>query len=139
MKRNLRLTYALAASMLLGAATASAQSTRRAELEVPFAFEVAGQTMPAGAYSLQSGDYMKLQNVNTWKTVATVWLQSSRADDGKARLTFVKMGNRHFLRSAEFPGRIGRWKITEPGIAMQASAAGDDKKAVEIVTLLARR
>jgi hypothetical protein len=81
---------------------------------VPFAFEVDGQTLPAGTYRIQTADFnepnvVEIRNTDghgpdeLFLTVAT--RESTRLQ--RSELVFDKVGNQRFLRSILIPGERG--------------------------------
>ena len=67
---------------------------------MPFEFVVAGQTLPAGDYTVISDpatSTMKLINQGTNQVVAIFTSEDRRSNNAGSRLIFVKEGKRHVL------------------------------------------
>jgi hypothetical protein len=98
MKRNLISTSSLVAlSLLLTAAGAFAQTREKAS--VPFAFEVWGEHLPAGTYSVEKqmdSAFITIENLNTGHSIMT--LATPGLSGHKSRkLVFDHVGGQYFL------------------------------------------
>jgi hypothetical protein len=114
---------ALAAGAL---ATLPAVAETSATLNVPFSFTVNGQSLPAGAYSVQrdsSGDFLRFQGKDA--TQNFVWLANPGATRGdRVVLKFEGQGQTHVLQSVEFgplvTNRLDKKKRSTEDLSPQA-------------------
>jgi hypothetical protein len=105
----MRFKSVLAAIVLTAGAlvthTASAEST----LTVPFSFTVAGQSMPAGVYSVSTDSVhslVTLKSMNASKTFSAVLVPGDPApSDTHVALKFDQSGNGHTLKSIQYGAR----------------------------------
>jgi hypothetical protein len=117
MKRNLIGTLSLVAlSSLLNVTGAAAQAV--AKCDVPFAFTVAKQQMPAGSYSIVTNNEatMQIQNNDTGATVLSL-VRSELPSDRAPRLVFHYVGNQYFL--SQVWGREGSAGMTIPASSLE--------------------
>ncbi len=101
MKRQILVALAVAAfALVTGAGIATAQEQW---LNVPFAFTVAGQTMPAGRYSVEvtESQVVILRQANTAASIVlpavTRLAVSGASPEDDPRLVFDKVGNMYYL------------------------------------------
>ena len=117
MKRNLIGTLSLVAlSLLLNVTGAAAQAV--AKCDVPFAFTVAKQQMPAGSYSIvtNSAATIQIQNNDTGATVLSL-VRSELPSDRTPRLVFHYVGNQYFL--SQVWGWEGSAGMTVPASSLE--------------------
>jgi hypothetical protein len=85
--------------------TASAEST----LTVPFSFTVAGQSMPAGVYSVSTDSIhslVTLKSMKASKTFSAVLVPGDPSpNDTHVALKFDQSGNGHALKSIQYGAR----------------------------------
>jgi hypothetical protein len=101
---HLLFSLPLAAGLLASAIPASAQTIL--DVNVPFAFSVGNQHLPAGHYRVQSqSDYfLSIRNVETASTtVVTVRSEGGRHLQGNSRLVFKREGNQNYLTQVWAP------------------------------------
>ena len=117
MKRNLIGTLSLVAlSLLLNVTGAAAQSVVKGN--VPFAFTVAQQQMPAGSYSILSNSAASIQIRNNDTGAAVLSLvRSELPGDRSPRLVFHYVGNRYFL--SQVWGSEGSKGMTVPASPLE--------------------
>jgi hypothetical protein len=91
-------------SLLVAVAAVSvmAQVRARVTAQIPFAFSVANQTMPAGEYSIQSqaaANQSVLIRSNDSKAAVFALTQGKQGkrDSDKTKLVFRRYGNQYFL------------------------------------------
>jgi hypothetical protein len=103
--RNIAMTIGLAA--VLGSATLFAQTASKAN--IPFDFQMTGQTMPAGQYivTLANRQMLVFQNVATGRSNVTLVHGSKSGARVEPILTFRHSGERYKLDSAWFAGVEG--------------------------------
>jgi hypothetical protein len=105
----MRFKSVLAAIVLTAGAlvthTASAEST----LTVPFSFTVAGQSMPAGVYSVSTDSVhslVTLKSMKVSKTFSAVLVPGDPSpSDTHVALKFDQSGNGHTLKSIQYGAR----------------------------------
>jgi hypothetical protein len=89
----------------LGTHTAMAETT----LKVPFSFTVAGQSMPAGVYSVSKDSLhgmVILKSMDASKTFSAVLVPGDPApNDTHVALKFDQSGNGHTLKSIQYGAR----------------------------------
>jgi hypothetical protein len=98
MKRNSIATSSLVVlSLLLTAAGAYAQSAGRAN--VPFAFKVGAEQVPAGTYSVKRDFATNIVSIRNVKTSATVLVMGAgrSPSTGTEKLIFRYVGNQYIL------------------------------------------
>ena len=85
--------------------TAQAETT----LKVPFNFTVAGQSMPAGVYSVSKDtihDMVILKSMDASKTFSAVLVPGDASpNDTHVALKFDQSGNGHTLKSIQYCGK----------------------------------
>jgi hypothetical protein len=104
--RNIAITIGLTA--VLGSATLFAQNASKAN--IPFDFQMTGQTMPAGRYIVQlvpDRHMLVFQNVATGHSAMTLVQQTKSGTLEEAILTFRHNGEQYKLESAWFAGVEG--------------------------------
>jgi hypothetical protein len=90
----------------LAASTANAEN----KVNVPFSFQVAGKTLPAGNYNVthdSTGSFVTLRNVNA--TQSFTWLLTPGLPDGSAKKIALRFDDRdgsHVLQSIQFDSLI---------------------------------
>lgn len=130
--------FAVALMMALSAAPAQAQPVS-VRIDVPFAFEFAGNAMPAGAYILTDGPRagsMKLANVDGKAAPAyALGIAAAGAALEAPRVKFVRYGSSYYLRQVWANGSAGmQFGVTKSErVAMRAAAKADE------LTILAKR
>ena len=94
------LAPAIMAAAVLATIPAMAETTN---INVPFNFDVAGKTLPAGVYSVEhdsAGNFVKLQSQPTSQSF--VWSASPSAEKGNwVSLKFDRQGNTFTLNSVK--------------------------------------
>ena len=118
----------LAAALLFQPLANAGQIVNRAN--VPFAFVVSGETLPAGAYNIQrldrSPSILVMHNLNTNKLTAIMTsMETSSAQS--AGLIFDEVSGQHYLRAVRVPGAVFSWPRTK---AEQHSAEAETTAAV---------
>ena len=104
--RNIAMTIGLTA--VLGTASLFAQTDSKAN--IPFDFQITGQTLPAGQYLVklnQANRMIIFRNVATgrWTMAQAYPYKSGKMEQPK--LTFLHKGDRYTLESAWFAGVPG--------------------------------
>jgi len=102
--RNTFSKFILAPAIMAAAALATIPTiAEAATVNVPFDFTVAGQTLPAGAYSVQHDSYRNLVTLQSRKTSRSFsWIASpSGALNPSVTLKFDQQGNSHTLHSIQ--------------------------------------
>ena len=104
MRNVSRILAALA--LTLAAAAASGQNATVVQANVPFAFEAAGQAMPAGDYriSLNLVNGLVLITGPDRHSISFLSSYQGRLLEGSSYLRFVRDGNDSFLREVSFSG-----------------------------------
>ena len=90
---------------VLGTATLFAQTASKAN--IPFDFQITGQTMPAGQYSVKlanSSRMLTFRNVATGLTTVVLAQPSETGTMEEGKLIFLHSGERYMLQSAWFAG-----------------------------------
>ena len=94
----------VAAMFLFASAPADAADIR---CQVPFSFEVNGNTLPPGTYHLNTeGNFLRVRSATRTTVVLTLGRESRTATDPK--LVFHKYGDEYILREAWTGGGSGR-------------------------------
>ena len=91
--------------------TVKAQVLDQIEVNIPYQFVVAGKTLPAGTYRVKRVGVTdpRLLILNSLETRATAiihstWVEHSDAD--KNEVSFVQVGDEHFLSKIETPNHV---------------------------------
>lgn len=129
--------------------SASAQTTRRLEVQIPFDF-VAGKThMSAGRYTVRSvsgvSESALLIQSEDGRTTATLMTNSNGATPERAQVVFRQHGDQYFLAEVSLPGtssvrvapKSGREKMLER-VPRVASKSGDEEDKDKSVTVAGR-
>jgi hypothetical protein len=103
---NIAMTIGLTA--LLGSATLLAQTESIAQ--IPFDFQIAGKTLPAGKYVVKLATENRMlvfQNVETGRTNVALTHPYKSGIVEEPKLTFLHSGDRYMLQSAWVAGVPG--------------------------------
>lgn len=99
----------------LAATAGYAQSDMTLKAHVPFDFEVAGKTLPAGEYSVkqisESGSSLIIQSTDGRANVIVLSNEveaNAKPAADQARLVFHRYGDQYFFETAWRPGGTGR-------------------------------
>ena len=97
------------AAIVLTAGSLSIHTAKAETLNVPFSFTVAGETMPAGLYSVsQNTDHnlVTLKSMDASKTFSAVLVPGDPSPtDRHIALKFEQSGSDHALKSIQYGGR----------------------------------
>ena len=113
-----QITILLGSILLLTAAMASAQTSQKVIVSVPFAFVAGGQTLPSGVYTidLNREAAMVLSRENQRGHISTVMVlangSSQTPDYPYSYATFQRYGSHYFLTSV---WRVGAGQTIPPG------------------------
>jgi hypothetical protein len=110
--RNIAMTIGLSA--VLGTATLLAQTDSTAK--IPFDFQITGQTMPAGQYSVKLADNSRMltfRNVATGLSTIVLAHPSETGTMEEGKLIFLHSGERYTLQSAWFAGVRGGYGVPQ--------------------------
>jgi len=103
--RNTFSKFILAPAIMASAALATIPAmAATATVTVPFEFNIAGQTLPAGVYSVQHdsvGNLVTLQSQQTSQSFAWIASPTSDAKSTSVSLKFDQLGNSFTLHSAQ--------------------------------------
>jgi hypothetical protein len=106
----MRFKSVLAAIVITAGALATHTAAAETTLKVPFSFTVAGQSMPAGVYSVSKDavhNMVILKSMDASKTFFAVLVPGDPApNDTHVALKFDQSGNGHTLKSIQYGGRI---------------------------------
>jgi hypothetical protein len=105
--KNIAMTIGLTA--VLGSATLLAQSNL-STAHIPFDFQVAGMTLPAGDYNVKiAGDtkVLTFQNRGNGDSIMLLTVPVSGKLAEEPRLTFLYDGERYTMKTAWFAGMSG--------------------------------
>jgi hypothetical protein len=109
-RQCLRIVMALIGVGVFGIG-AKAQVLDQIEVHIPYQFVVAGKTLPAGTYRVKRVGVTdpRLLILNSLETRATAiihstWVENSDAD--KNEVSFVQVGDEHFLSKIETPDHL---------------------------------
>ena len=137
MKRNLIGTLSLVVlSLLLNATGAYAQAVAKAD--VPFAFTVAKNQMPAGRYTIMTDGQaaITIQNRDTGASVLSL-IRTESPSNASPKLVFHKLRNQYFL--AQVWGPEGRAGLIVPTSTLEKElriASGPSTTVGEVVIAL---
>ena len=111
MRSHILKIFTLAATLAIPAAYA--QDSHRVIADIPFAFTVNHQALPAGEYEVSDGaayGTVVIQSQDREHSVITIANSAEATDPGlDGKLVFQHYGNRYFLREVFSPGvSIGR-------------------------------
>jgi hypothetical protein len=98
------LVLASAALAAVGLATIPAVAETSTTLNVPFSFTVGGQSLPAGAYSVQrdsSGSFLRFQGKDSSQSFVWTALSGTSRND-RVVLKFDELGQTHALQSVQY-------------------------------------
>jgi hypothetical protein len=137
MRSHIVMLFALAGMLAIPAAYA--QDSHRVVADIPFAFTVNHQVLPAGEYEVSDAAYgtVLIQSKDREHTVITV--ANSAVDNDRAlpgKLVFQHYGDRYFLHEIFSPGvSIGR---ELPRIKVEREMAGNQAGSTVEVAALSR-
>lgn len=102
----MRFKAILAAIVITAGGLATHTAAAETTLKVPFSFTVAGQSMPAGVYSVSKDsvhNVVILKSMDASKTFAAVLVPGDPApNDRHVSLKFDQSGNGHTLKSIQY-------------------------------------
>lgn len=105
----MRFKSILAAIVLTAGALVTHTASAETNLNVPFSFTVAGQSMPAGLYSISKDsvhNIVTLKSLDATKTFSAVLVPGDPSPtDSHVALKFDQSGNGHTLKSIQFGAR----------------------------------
>ena len=105
----MRFKSLLAAIVLTAGALATHTAKAETTLTVPFSFTVAGQSMPAGVYSVSKDttqNIVFLKSMDASKTFSAVLVPGDPApNDSRVSLKFDQSGNGHTLKAIQYGPR----------------------------------
>ena len=119
------VSRSIVAAIVLTAGTV-ATHTAKAEtvLKVPFSFTVAGETMPAGSYTVSQDTYrglVTLKSMDESKAFSALLVPGDPSpNDVHVALKFEQAGNSHTLKSIQYGGR------TTPSLEKKTGERGYD-------------
>lgn len=129
--RNVIRSSAILA-VLLAAASAGAQRLNVIEANVPFAFQIAGREVPAGAYWFSFDQKTEQVTIKSGKSIAFVF--ATAPNDQLARqhsfLRFQRCGNEWLLHEISFAGTAQDIPLSRAMKKLLASQACPGGKAV---------
>ena len=98
---------------LLSVAPIFAQTTANIRVDVPFAFQVGDQKLPAGEYTMKAAggsQVMLIQNTDGKSVAMTItWPNPSITGPDTAQVRFRVYGEAHYLAGVWIPGSEGRF------------------------------
>ncbi len=133
-KQTIQLLMAFAAVCSLGSALKA--ETYAVEVHVPFAFQAANKTMPAGDYLISNADHMSVQTIRAIDHGGALNLRAGGLDlssKGGARAVFNVYGTSAYL-SQVWTGSGNGFKLSA---TKQERAAQEASLKPETVTILA--
>ena len=102
----MRFKSILAAIVITAGSLATHTAAAETTLKVPFSFTVAGQSMPAGVYSVSKdriNNVVTLKSMDASKTFSAVLVPGDPApNDTHVALKFDQSGNGHALKSIQY-------------------------------------
>jgi hypothetical protein len=105
----MRFKYILAAIVITAGALGTHAAKAATTLKVPFSFTVAGQSMPAGVYTIAQGtdrNIVMLKSMDASKAFSAVLVPGDPSpNDNRVALKFDQSGNGHILKSIQYGGR----------------------------------
>jgi hypothetical protein len=105
----MRFKSVLTAIVITAGALATHIAKAETTLKVPFSFTVAGQSMPAGVYSVSKDtlhNLVTLKSMDETKTFSAVLVPGDPApNDTHVALKFDQSGNGHTLKSIQYGDR----------------------------------
>lgn len=107
MQNHARRIMALAGAVVLTAAAAVQAQTSDTVTDVPFAFVIGGESMPAGTYRVSHLPHqLNVFQISSLRQTAIVISQPEGPDnrDNSPRLLFHRYGDQYFLREIRLPG-----------------------------------
>jgi hypothetical protein len=104
---------ALASAVIMIAVFASSRALAETQtVKVPFSFTVAGETFPAGDYSISHADFadfVTLAPIGSSRSFSTVVGPGSPGpEERKIALNFGEVGQTHVLQSIQYGAKITR-------------------------------
>jgi hypothetical protein len=105
----MRFKSILAAIVITAGALGTHAAKAATTLKVPFSFTVAGQSMPAGVYTISQGtdrNIVMLKSMDASKAFSAVLVPGDPSpNDTRVALKFDQSGNGHILKSIQYGGR----------------------------------
>ncbi len=134
MRNAIKILAALGLLAMVAGVAAAAGLTISLKANIPFQFEVAGQTLPAGQYYVERGNHPSAVVFRDAErrprlSVLTSGL-ISRRDGGQAVLVFDRYDNRYFLRQVWEDGRQAGVQMPRSGAERALMAGRPDRVEV---------
>jgi hypothetical protein len=104
--KTFRFFTMLTLTMLIGAATAMAQTPEKITVHAPFEFTVADKTLPAGDYTIRpllSNRLLIRSDDGREALIATTFNVRAKETPSPASLVFARYGERYFLSQILVP------------------------------------
>ncbi|HEY0794938.1 MAG TPA: hypothetical protein VGD64_04080 [Acidisarcina sp.] len=135
MKRNLIATFALAvAAMAVSAPAVIAQSESQAT--IPFNFQVARSSMPAGTYVLETNGFgpVSVRDTHNGHTRLALGMAEQSNKASHSRLIFHRYGSKYFLAEIWGGGTTGV-KVPETKQEAEYRASNESPMQEQVVLL----
>jgi hypothetical protein len=100
------IACALAVGSLVSTQSASAQNNTTVQVTVPFAFQTASQTLPAGTYRVhrESPDLIRLEGSGKSRGFVVMYAASRTKAPAYGSMVFDRTGDKYFLRQVWMAG-----------------------------------
>lgn len=135
MKKQMTVTVATMSLIVVLAALGFAGLNTKLTATIPFDFNVAGKTMPAGKYTVVPGpaqNTMVIRNIENGQVATTISHKTDGPSDNKAQLMFHRYGNQSFLASV-CDGLSGGSQTLPVSKAERLTASGKDHLAMKSI------
>jgi hypothetical protein len=106
-----KMAFGLVSAMALAGTCLWAQLSHRMVAEIPFDFQVSGQTLPAGSYSVKDAGTEGMTQVTSEATRHSIFVFTPGTKDGREReskLVFHRYGDNYFLSQIWIGSTTGR-------------------------------
>ena len=122
MKSTLLITLMGVTIGTLSAVNASAQVPTRLVMTVPFDFQIHEKTLPAGEYSLRTGDHILYITCEAQPRLSQIVLTTSATNKGDlpARAVFQRSGDRYYLSQVFAGPQQSAWELPPSGVEREA-------------------
>ncbi|MGH9308013.1 MAG: hypothetical protein ACRD1U_01475 [Vicinamibacterales bacterium] len=140
MQNHVRRITTLAGAVVMAAAASVQAQTSDTVTDVPFAFAIGGESMPAGTYRVSRLSHqLNVFQVSSLRQTAIVISQPEGPDDrdDSPRLLFYRYGDQYFLREIRLPGNTA-YSIPQSRQERDAEERIAGRMAPEVVAVRAQ-
>jgi len=125
--------FALLSAATMFSLASPVVAEQRLHANVPFAFHVANQVLPAGKYLIhEDGAFLSIESRKNFRSVTLISRPGERSADGNNYLSFDQVNGVRFLRGVETPG-------TQTSVQVPRSKAWKQAREADVQSIALNR